>query len=343
MNNFFLNSLEIIKKYQDISGAYVASPNFSQYGFCWFRDSSFIARAMYRAGESISANKFFDWAVKVIRSNRQGIEKVLQKDHSELTHEDLLPTRYKVDGSANNDDWPNGQSDGYGTFLWAAHECGYDIPTDVSEIVENYIEKIWDIPCYDAWEEGPEYLHTSTLFSLAAGLKAQSIVSSRKNSYERILQKIQEQHTKNGRFVKSTGNGCVDSSLLWCSYPYALYNSENELVLKTVYEIERKLKKGYGLKRYLKDTYFGAGSWTLLSANLGSYYAITGKKEKAMEIKRWLDTKFDSNGFLAEQIAENLLAPDMYEPWVKKWGSIASPLLWAHAEYINLCLDIQDN
>ena len=62
-----------------------------------------------------------------------------------------------------------------------------------------------------------------------------------------------------------------------------------------------------------------------------------------MEIKRWLDTKFDSNGFLAEQIAENLLAPDMYEPWVKKWGSIASPLLWAHAEYINLCLDIQNN
>lgn len=342
MNNF-LNSLDIIKKYQDSSGAYVASPNFSQYGFCWFRDSSFIARAMYRAGESICARKFFDWAVKVIRNNRPDIEKVLLKDKSELTHKDLLPTRYRVDGSANNDDWPNGQSDGYGTFLWAAHECGYEVPADVSKMVVNYIEKIWEVPCYDAWEEGPEYLHTSTLFSLAAGLKAQSIATGQKNCYELILQKVLTQHTKNGRFVKSTGNDCVDSSLLWCSYPYALYSNGNELVINTVSEIERTLKKGCGLKRYLNDTYFGAGSWTLLSANLGSYYARNGEKEKALEIKRWLDTNFDSNGFLAEQIAENLLAPDMYEPWVKRWGSIASPLLWAHAEYINLCLDIQNS
>ncbi len=44
-------SLDIIRAGQAPSGAFVASPTFSQYGFAWLRDGSFIAEALDLVGE----------------------------------------------------------------------------------------------------------------------------------------------------------------------------------------------------------------------------------------------------------------------------------------------------
>jgi hypothetical protein len=32
----------------------------------------------------------------------------------------------------------------------------------------------------------------------------------------------------------------------------------------------------------------------------------------------------------------------MYAPWLKRWGPIANPLLWSHAEYLILCKHMQE-
>ena len=47
-------SLTIIRAGQAPSGAYVASPTFSQYGYCWLRDGTWIAYAMDIAGDHAS-------------------------------------------------------------------------------------------------------------------------------------------------------------------------------------------------------------------------------------------------------------------------------------------------
>jgi isomaltose glucohydrolase len=61
-------SIEIIRDGQAASGAYAASPTFSQYrDFCWFRDGAFIAEAMSRVGEIESAERFFDWCAEIVR------------------------------------------------------------------------------------------------------------------------------------------------------------------------------------------------------------------------------------------------------------------------------------
>jgi len=38
VNYLFKKSIEILEKYQSPSGAFIASPNFKVYKYCWFRD-----------------------------------------------------------------------------------------------------------------------------------------------------------------------------------------------------------------------------------------------------------------------------------------------------------------
>jgi len=44
---------------------------------------------------------------------------------------------------------------------------------------------------------------------------------------------------------------------------------------------------------------------------------------------------------LPEQVNDFALSPKHYEPWLKKWGPVASPLLWSHAMYIILISEIK--
>lgn len=344
--DYFKNSITKIKEHQEKRGAYIASPSFSQYGFCWFRDSSFIAYAMDRAGEVESAEKFFKWGLAVIKSQKNNILDLLKKNGSELSHKDLLPTRYKLSGEVNSDDWPNGQSDGYGTFIWALEKHRNNtFSNDEIELVElsaKYLETVWKVPCYDAWEESPSGLHTSTLLSIAAGLKSAEIVLNRRTCWSDIIEYIKKNLTLDNRLVKSTLHTGVDSSLVWACTPYDLFSHDDPIMLNTVREIIDKLYFSGGVKRYATDSYYGGGSWVLLTANLGRYLLSTGNIEGALEIKTWIESKFEASGNLPEQIPENLLDEKKFLPWVEKWGSIASPLLWSHANYVDFIIDYRN-
>ena len=342
--NFSELSVKIILENQSKEGAYIASPNFSQYGYCWFRDGSFIAAAMARTGELESAKRFFDWGFRVIDSQKGKIEKILSQQSCALNHEDLLPTRYNLDGSLTQDNWPNGQSDGYGTFLWA---IGKYAPKElirrnikIVELVSLYLEKIWTVPCFDVWEEHPDGIHTSTLFSIAAGLRAAEGILKQKTKWEEIMSFIKENLVLDKRLKKSTVSDDIDASLVWGAVPFELLPVENSLMVNTVKEIVRKLYVNGGVKRYSSDTYFGGGSWILLSAVLGQYYFRRGEFKKAEQIRKWIEKHFDAQG-LPEQVPEYLIDDSKYCEWVQRWGEIAKPLLWSHACYLDLLSDME--
>ena len=67
MTSLYQRSVEIIRAKQARSGAFVASPNFPSYAFCWLRDGTFTAHAMDRTGEHDSARAFHRWADGVVR------------------------------------------------------------------------------------------------------------------------------------------------------------------------------------------------------------------------------------------------------------------------------------
>src|SRR5512136_91991 len=116
MTDLYQRSIEIILANQSPSGAYVASPNFPTYHYCWFRDGSFVAYAMDLAGQHESAACFHTWAARavnrradVIRRNpgrvlrAEGAEpnefKEAQPDPKEVLRDsDVLHTRLTLEG-----------------------------------------------------------------------------------------------------------------------------------------------------------------------------------------------------------------------------------------------------
>jgi GH15 family glucan-1,4-alpha-glucosidase len=118
-------------------------------------------------------------------------------------------------------------------------------------------------------------------------------------------------------------------------------------MLATAAQIEKNLWRG-GVHRYAADSYYGGGSWLLLTAWLGWYYSELACRnptyapqalEKARVALQWVESKAGrgaQNGWLPEQIPENLNDPTFYPKWVLQWGEIANPLLWSHAKYLIL-------
>ncbi len=124
MPDLYQRSIEIILENQSASGAYVASPNFPTYRYCWFRDGSFIAYSMDLAGKHESAACFHDWAARAINRRRDVVRRkpgrVLRGSTGVLRDTDVLHTRLTLEGEDGAEvGWGNFQLDGFCTWLWA--------------------------------------------------------------------------------------------------------------------------------------------------------------------------------------------------------------------------------
>ncbi len=361
MSSLYAASIDLILKHQHPSGAYVASPNFAPYQYCWFRDGSFIAFSMDLAGQHESARRFHLWAANTILRRKKIIQQALDRlaANLPLRPEDQLHTRYNLDGSDDHGaDWPNFQQDGFGTWLWALSEHLKFSPSreftpifrSAASLVADYLQALWSHPCYDCWEEYPDHVHPYTLAAISAGLEAHEQMTGvdHQQTISAIKNRLLQYAASFGYFVKFPDNPAVDASLLGLSVPYKVFPPDDPLMLRTVEQIERTILREGGLHRYAQDTYYGGGAWILLSAWLGWYYLELSKAkpelkqdlaEKISTLKNWIESQAERTGdgyWLPEQIPQHLNDPGYYPLWVDRWGKIASPLLWSHASYIIL-------
>jgi len=149
----------VILSGQAPSGAYPASPTFSQYrAFCWFRDGAFIAEAMSRAGETESAERFFDWCAMIVRAKPSG----------------PWDARYLLSGEEDPVAWwPHRQLDGLGLWIWAMrnHVARHGVAPrwgDAADATAAFLTEHWSEPCHDWWEER-EGVHAATMGVHAPG------------------------------------------------------------------------------------------------------------------------------------------------------------------------------
>jgi GH15 family glucan-1,4-alpha-glucosidase len=299
-------SVRVIEHGQAPSGAYVAAPRFAPYGFCWLRDGSFIADAMSRAGEVESAERFFDWCSRVILARRD---------------RPRMDARYTLEGEDDPTNWPHLQHDGYGLWLWALHEHGRRHDRDVdpwseaAHVTVDYLERVWDEPCTDWWEERVG-IHAATLACIDAGL---------------------DRWGAEGVVDHSRGEQRLDASLLVLA-PLGFGNP-----VDVVQSIEEHLiSPGGGVHRHLEDSYYGGGEWLLLTAMLGWAYELSGATIEARTKLDWVAAHATPEGELPEQSQDHLLAPASYDPWVEKWGPPPCPLLWSHAMFLTLAQALGD-
>ncbi len=358
MDSLYQRSIDIILENQAPGGAYLASPSFPNYRYCWFRDGSYTAYAMDLAGQAGSSARFHRWAAERVNERASVVRTAIEKWTAgrQLTDADILHTRYQPGGAdAEAAGWGNFQLDGFGTWLWAlnehrTHNPGATLPERVLEaagLVADYLSALWPAACFDCWEEHPEHVHPYTLAAIYGGLRGYAELSGR--DYQPVItdvrQAVLDRAKEFGRFVKSPGSPDIDSSALGIAVPYGVVAPDDPLMLRTVEQIEATLLRAGGLHRYAADTYYGGGAWILLSGWLAWYYTemialqpnhAAASAAKVGELAAWIRLRAGRNLELPEQVAEHLNSPDDYPAWIKRWGPVASPLLWSHAEYIIL-------
>ena len=117
-------SVDAMLRNQRDSGAFVASPDFAQYQYCWLRDASFVAYALDAVGEHRASARYHAWVGRAIEGIGAAIDAAVSRHRSGKAVDpgDMPPARFGLDGSSVVDDWPNFQIDGYGTWLWALHQ-----------------------------------------------------------------------------------------------------------------------------------------------------------------------------------------------------------------------------
>jgi GH15 family glucan-1,4-alpha-glucosidase len=349
-------SVAVIRANQATTGAYVASPNFPVYRYSWFRDGAFIADAMSRAGQTASAEAFFRWCAGILEARATKIDTLIDRHRAGqvIGAEEFLHARYTVEGDEVSQNWWNFQLDGYGTWLWAlaAHvrrtkDANLDAYRRGIILSVRYLVEFWNEPSYDWWEENVGQRHTSTLAALYAGL-VEAVDSHQLpadlreqagRTAEAIRQTVLAHGRQNGHLVKWLGGVAIDASLIACAIPFGVLQPDDPVMTGTIAAIESGLAHG-GVHRYLDDTYYGGGEWPLLSALLGWHYAMVGRAKDAHAQLNWIVKHATAEWDLPEQVPDHLLAPATRQAWIDRWGPVATPLLWSHAMFLTLALEL---
>ena len=233
MNPVQVKDQDLLRHHQKWSGAFLACETFSQYQFCWLRDSSFIAHSMDLAGHHTASRAYHRWVVKSLLPLQDHLDRlIVRKQNGEtIPYTDMLPTRFGEHGEWEQDGWPNFQLDGYGHWLWALGEHltlsgERELPEEYQgavDLVVSYLEHFWNLGCSDCWEEFHDHVHTATLASIHGGLRSIGWFPSVQVGLE-VLALIRTQilgrHVKDGRLTKSNRHEGVDASLMWVSTPF---------------------------------------------------------------------------------------------------------------------------
>lgn len=351
------SSVQTILALQDQSGAYPACHNFPAYrGYAWLRDGSFTADAVSAYGAADSATSFFDWCGRVLLDRAPMIEGIVtaQRAGRPVADKDMLPTRFTLDGSDGVDEWWDFQMDGYGTWLWAVvehgerHGLGLDRWQRAIELTVDYLLSSWHRPCFDWWEERDGQVHVSTLTCIAAGLagadRSGVLDPARAQAACRALSQIDDlvraRGIVGGHLVKSLGTSTVDASVLSAISPLRIFPSSDPVAAGTIAEIDAQLNVDGGVHRYRADTFYGGGQWPLLSCMLGLCLASIGDVDRGLQQLRWAAGSVTADHEMPEQVDGHLLNPSMRQEWLDRWGPVATPLLWSHAMYIRLAVQL---
>jgi GH15 family glucan-1,4-alpha-glucosidase len=341
-------SIEVLKAGQAPSGAFVASPAFDVYRYAWLRDGAFCAHALDLVGEREAAARWHGWVIASIEAHRSLVEaatgRVVNGERPPVAA--MPPARFTLDGTLEPDEdepWPNFQVDGYGMWLWALdeHHAGEPLAPEVVptvELVAEYVQATWTLECFSCWEEFDGGVHASTLAAVLRGLLAASRLLGDERwlrEAERIRAFLLGHLVQDGRFQRGPDDRRLDGSLLWLGVPFGVLPLDDPRVEATVEAIRRDLSgPNGGVYRYRGDTYFGGGEWLLLTSSLAWHDGLTGNTIGLERARAWVRAQALPNGDLPEQVTTFAQQPAMVEPWRRRWGAIATPLLWSHAMYL---------
>jgi len=335
--------------------------NRDTYSYIWPRDGALVANALDVAGYPMVAQRFYDFASRVIERDGYFLHKfnpdgtLASSWHPwALDGQELLPI----------------QEDETALVIWALWNH-FVLYRDIEFIKPLYLPLIKNgadfmcryrdeetglpLPSYDLWEERRGILSytTGTIFGglTAASLFCKIFGETEKSAhYQQVASQIRDAASKylwrddlkrfcRMIFRKSNDEFKVDATLdasLWGLFAFGMYNPDDPRIDTTMTAMRDKLwlwnEKG-GMARYENDSYYKASDrlpgnpWFVCTLWFADYLTARAKNEddlrEPISIMQWVAAHAMPSGVLAEQV----------DPITGKPLSV-SPLTWSHATFV---------
>lgn len=368
-NSLYFNSMMILKASEDKTnkGAYIASlsipwgdgqedDNIGGYHLVWSRDLYHVANAFIVAGDTDSANRALDYLVKVVKDNG------------------MIPQNTWINGKPYwTGIQLDEQAD---PIILSYRLKRYDLYESLVKPLADFIVKIGPKTGQERWEEIGGYSPATLASEVAGLTCAAYIAEQNKDfesakkyqekadNWQRLIDsltytekgplgngqyyiRIAGLPDPNADFMISIANGggvydqkeIVDPSFLEL-VRLGVKSADDPKILNTLKVVDETIKvdtpKGPSWYRYNHDgygemskteLYHGTGKgrlWPLLTGERGMYEIAAGKD--ATSYVKAMENFANESGIISEQVWEDTGLPT----------DSASPLNWAHAEYVIL-------
>jgi GH15 family glucan-1,4-alpha-glucosidase len=361
------HSLLVIKAHCDARGSVLASGDSSifnygrdYYCYCWPRDAAYALWPLIRLGHFDEAHAFLEFARDTMHPDGYLMHKYQPDRAIGSTWHPLVHNRHKE--LAIQEDETASVIFLIGEYLRASQDT-----TFVENLFHSFIVPCANFMCqfvdeqtglphasYDLWEEKfltSTYTVSTVIAALRTAVKIATQIESPNASvqWKRTADQFQANLDKlyrNGHFIKGfllQENGelqyddTLDISNLYGPYMYAGLELDDERIVSTVGEIEKRILNqtpSGGVLRYEHDMYFktkmqySGNPWVVCTLWLAQYYASIGDHEKAQPLLQWAIDRELPSGVLSEQ----------FDPETGESLGV-TPLVWSHAEMVNTLLD----
>ncbi len=253
------------------------------YRFCWLRDAYFVVRTLNRLGYIETMEDFLAYISNIVGSSQDGrLQPVygigLEARLAERQIDSLKGYRGNRPVRIGNQAYEHDQHDGYGSVLLAATQAFFDqrLRQPAGEHTFHRLETIGDqafalhdMPDAGIWEfrsQARVHTHSSVmcwaacdrLARIASHLKLVDRATHWQTRADQIRETVLRAawNASLGSFAASFGGDDIDASLL-LMHEVGFIRPDDRRFVGTVAAIERQLRRGPHLFRYVKEDDFG--------------------------------------------------------------------------------------
>jgi GH15 family glucan-1,4-alpha-glucosidase len=308
------------------------------YRYCWLRDSYFVVNALNRLGATETMENYLRYIIGIVAGAKNRPLQPVYRINGDTVLveriEDGLPG-YRGMGPVRvgNDAFRQVQHDVYGSAILAATHIFFDErlarPGNVElfeqlEPLGHLAVAVHDRPDAGIWElRGSARVHTYSSVMCWAACDRLARIAARLGLEERRLawrdeaNRIHDFVTSNcwnegrGSYVATAGGNEFDASLLLLA-ELNFTTSKDPRFVSTVHAIERELKRGDFVFRYMEKDDFGVpqNAFVVCTFWLIDALAAIGRADDARILFDQLLVRRNSHGLLAEH-----LEPESGEAW----------------------------
>jgi GH15 family glucan-1,4-alpha-glucosidase len=301
------------------------------YRFCWLRDAYFVVNALNRLNNTRTMERYIDYIVNISTGSEaaehlQPMYRINGMPECAESIVEWLPGyRHLGPVRIGNQAYEQIQHDTYGSAVLAASHLFFDrrMVGRANEALFRELEplgrralKFWDKPDAGLWElRGNQRVHTYSsvmcwvacdqLAKIAKRLRLEDDASQWRKHADHIHAEICKRAWNEEKqcFASTFGGDQLDAALLLLHEIHFL-RADDPRFAQTVEAIERELKRGEFVFRYIEEDDFGApeNAFLVCSFWLVDALAALGRRDEAMKLFERLLSLRNPHGLLAEHV-----------------------------------------